>query len=81
MGSIRDVVTTLIRADGASTAFVYQELGLQLSYAPERRSVPAEATPNMGILSWPRGDLNQIPLWPVLRQEVVLGAGGDLRCS
>ncbi len=57
-GSIRDVVKTLGRADGTSKALVYKELGLQLTYAPERRSVFAEATPNMGMLSCPRGDLN-----------------------
>jgi hypothetical protein len=32
-------------------------------------------------LSCPRGDWTQIPMRPVLRQELVLGAGGDLRCS
>jgi site-specific DNA recombinase len=48
VGSIRDVVKTLSRADAASKAAVYRELGLRLTYAPEQRSVLVEATPNMG---------------------------------
>ena len=58
VGSIRDIVKTLKRADAASKAAVYRELGLRLTYAPEKRSLLVEATPNMGDLSCPRGDLN-----------------------
>jgi site-specific DNA recombinase len=58
VGSIRDVVKTLRRADAASKAAVYREHGLRLTYAPKQRSVLVEATPSMGNLSCPRGDLN-----------------------
>ena len=61
VGGIRDIVKTLKRADVASKAAVYRELGLRLTYAPEKRCVLVEATPNMGDLSCPRGDLNSNP--------------------
>lgn len=76
VGSIRDVVKTLGRADSTSKAHVHRKLGLQLTYAPERRSVFAEATPNMGMLSCPRGNLNQIPMAALLRHELMLQGKG-----
>ena len=55
VGSMRDIVKTLSRADATSKAAVYRELGLRLTYAPEHRSVLVESNPNMGDLSCPRG--------------------------
>lgn len=58
VGSLRDVVATLTRADAASKAAVYRELGLRLTYDPAHRSMRVVASPTMGISSCPRGDLN-----------------------
>ena len=75
VGGFRDIVKTLRRADPASKAAVYRELGLRLTYAPVQRTVLVEATPNMGDLSCPRGDLNSNPTSPLLRAELDLRHG------
>jgi hypothetical protein len=75
VGSIRDVVKTLSRADAESKADVYRELGLKLPYAPANRSVLVEAFQIWGSCSVRGGDLNSIPTSPLLRAELDLDRG------
>jgi site-specific DNA recombinase len=58
VGSIRDVVKTLKRADPETKADVYRELGLKMIYTPAERRVLIEASPHIGVQTCPRGDLN-----------------------
>jgi len=58
VGSIRDVVKTLNRADSETKVDVYRELGLKMTYTPAERRVLIEANPHIGVQTCPRGDLN-----------------------
>jgi site-specific DNA recombinase len=59
--ALRQIHAALQRADSASKAAVYQELGLRLTYQPDQNRLLASASPAMGNLSCPRGDLNPHP--------------------
>ncbi len=58
--SLRSAYALLRRADSASKAAVYQELGLRMTFRPSERLLLASVTPGIGISSCPRGDSHHI---------------------
>jgi len=56
--SFREIRTVIQEADTASKALICKEIGLLLTYKPNEKSLIATATPPVGNLSCPRGELN-----------------------